>query len=66
MDKGSGAIQQLNHDPKKWSAFECRYFEELKGNTAVAELNKRLKEHRKLTLLYFTQLQTKNTIMPSS
>ena len=42
----------FNHEPEKWESFRKKYYTELKGNPAVKEMRKVLKEHPASTLLY--------------
>lgn len=43
----------FNHDPKKWTGFKRRYKVELSKNVEhVAALEKTLKAHKRVTLLY--------------
>lgn len=44
--------QWYGHDPAKWPEFRRRYVEELRGNPAVGELRRLLKEHPVTTFVF--------------
>jgi uncharacterized protein YeaO (DUF488 family) len=50
----SNALRKwFGHDPKRWSAFQERYWKELRAQPElVDQLKKMLKEHRSVTLLF--------------